>query len=70
MANSAQVKRLRQGVEVWNSWRAKKPSVYVDLVGANLGEASLSQADLREARHRGGQVPRRPAPRPAALGPC
>jgi uncharacterized protein YjbI with pentapeptide repeats len=46
MANSAQVKRLRQGVKVWNARRAKGPSVRIDLSGADLRRADLSQANL------------------------
>jgi Pentapeptide repeats (8 copies) len=39
----------RQGVEVWNAWRAKEPSVRPDLVGANLSRANLSRANLSGA---------------------
>jgi hypothetical protein len=54
MANSAQVKRLlRQSVEVWNAWRAKKPSVDIDLSGANLDRAYLWQANLSGANFEG-----------------
>ena len=47
---------LRQGVEIWNQWRKKNPTVKpylreavlrrMDLSGANLREANLRKADL------------------------
>jgi Pentapeptide repeats (8 copies) len=48
VANPEHLELLRQGVEVWNGWRAEKPSL-PDLHGANLGEANPSGADLRGA---------------------
>jgi uncharacterized protein YjbI with pentapeptide repeats len=51
---------LRQGVEVWNAWRGKEPSIVpdlsgadlrkADLVGANFSGASLFGARLRRAK--------------------
>ena len=41
-------KLLRQGVEVWNAWRVKEPSVEVDLSEAYLYHASLCRAILSE----------------------
>ena len=54
MANQEQLAILKQGVEVWNKWRAKNLGFQVDLFGANLSgadlrEADLSGADLRQA---------------------
>jgi uncharacterized protein YjbI with pentapeptide repeats len=45
---------LQQGVDVWNAWRAKEPSVRPDLsrsdlTGKNLAEARLDGADLQWA---------------------
>jgi uncharacterized protein YjbI with pentapeptide repeats len=44
MANQEQLDLLRQGVEVWNQWRAKNPTVQ-----PNLQRASLAGLDLRKA---------------------
>ena len=54
MANQEHLEILRQGVEVWNAWRDKEPSVRpdlrnVDLVGADLEDADLHEADLSYA---------------------
>jgi uncharacterized protein YjbI with pentapeptide repeats len=54
MANEGHVARLRQGVNVWNAWREKKPNIRpnlskVDLSRADLNEADLSGANLSEA---------------------
>jgi len=54
MANQEQVEILKQGVQVWNKWRARNLGFQVDLFGANLSEAdlrevNLSGADLRQA---------------------
>ncbi len=54
MANQEQVEILKQGVQVWNKWRAKNLGFQVDLFGADLSgvdlrEADLSGADLRQA---------------------
>ena len=42
MANRKHLKILKQGVHVWNEWRAKNPGV----VGPDLRFADLSRADL------------------------
>ena len=54
MANQEQVEILKQGVQVWNKWRAKNLGFQVDLFGADLSgadlrQANLSGADLRQA---------------------
>jgi hypothetical protein len=54
MPNHEQVEILKQGVHVWNHWRAENSGVQVDLFGANLSgadlkQANLSGADLRQA---------------------
>ncbi len=47
MADQPQLKRLRKGVEAWNTWRGQHPDIPLDLRGANLSNADLSNADLR-----------------------
>src|SRR3984885_1184714 len=54
MANPEHLALLLQGVDVWNAWRAKEPSVRpdlskADLLRANLRKANLGGADLNEA---------------------
>jgi len=54
MANQEQVEILKQGVHVWNQWRAENLRLQVDLFGAELSRADLRQvnlsgADLRQA---------------------
>jgi uncharacterized protein YjbI with pentapeptide repeats len=64
MTNQKHLDLLSQGVDVWNAWRAKRPSVLPDLrdvflnrlglrganfSGANLRGANLSGADLSKA---------------------
>ena len=46
MANEKHVALLRQGVNVWNAWREKEPSIRPDLRGADLRGAILSGAGL------------------------
>jgi hypothetical protein len=51
MANPEHLELLRQGIDVWNAWRLRAPSVLpnlrgANLTGANLGGASFRQADL------------------------
>lgn len=52
MANAEQLSMLRQGVEVWNGWRAKNMYVYADLNEADLQGVVLGGADLRIAHLR------------------
>ena len=49
MANPEHLKILQQGVDVWNTWRAKETSITPDLIKANLGNASLPNANLSAA---------------------
>jgi hypothetical protein len=46
MANPVHLEILQQGVEAWNAWRAKEPSVRPDLSEANLSGANLSGTNL------------------------
>ena len=56
MANQEQVEILKQGVQVWNKWRARNPGVQVDLFGAELSGADLREANLRGADLRGADL--------------
>src|SRR5579871_6496788 len=49
MANNEHVKRLREGVEKWNKWRAANANEVPDLSGANLSQANLSHESIRLA---------------------
>jgi Pentapeptide repeats (8 copies) len=49
MANPEHLEILKQGVEVWNAWREKEPSLIPDLTGAALRGANLEDADLKAA---------------------
>jgi uncharacterized protein YjbI with pentapeptide repeats len=49
MANPEHLKLLQQGVDVWNKWRRKEPSVRPDLNRVNLNRANLSRANLSVA---------------------
>ena len=49
MANQEQVEILKQGVHVWNQWRAENLGIQVDLFGVELSGADLKQADLSGA---------------------
>ena len=44
MANQEQLDLLKQGREVWNTWRKQHPSLRPDLSEANLSDADLSFA--------------------------
>ncbi len=50
MANPEHLAKLREGVTVWNAWRAENWKVRVDLSEANLIEADLDKADLSGAK--------------------
>jgi Pentapeptide repeats (8 copies) len=47
VANQHHLDMLKQGIEVWNQWRAQYPEIRPDLIDANLRETDLSGADLR-----------------------
>jgi len=50
MANEEHLKILKQGVEVWNTWRAENPDdINPDLSKANLFQANLIRANLIKA---------------------
>jgi uncharacterized protein YjbI with pentapeptide repeats len=49
MANSEQLAILKRGVEVWNEWREKNPSIDIDLERADLRGVRLRGANLRGA---------------------
>ena len=46
MANEEHVRKLREGVEVWNRWREENPDVWPDLTEADLRGAHLREAHL------------------------
>ncbi|MCZ6529883.1 MAG: pentapeptide repeat-containing protein, partial [Chloroflexi bacterium] len=46
MANQEHLDILKQGVEVWNAWRAENEEVQVDLRKADLRKADLTGANL------------------------
>jgi hypothetical protein len=47
---------LRQGVDVWNAWRAKEPSIPPNLREADLSRANLSGANLVKANLSGADL--------------
>ena len=49
MADQSHLDILQQGVEAWNSWRERNPSIKPDLCGEPLSEADLRDADLSGA---------------------
>jgi len=48
MADQSHLDVLKEGVEAWNAWRRRNPSMHPDLSGANLRGASLFMAYLSE----------------------
>lgn len=52
MANDAQEARIKQGWDVWNSWRAESQES-IDLSGADLRESGITRANLQKANLRG-----------------
>ena len=52
MAGVEHLLLLRQGIEVWNQWRKKDPTIKPYLRGAVLRRVNLSGANLREANLR------------------
>ncbi len=53
MANMEHLDRLKQGVDIWNTWRQHHPSVSPDLSEADLSGAKLSGIDLSRTNLRG-----------------
>ncbi len=49
MANQEQLKILKQGVSIWNKWRAENISAEIDLSQVYLRESDLYKVNLREA---------------------
>jgi uncharacterized protein YjbI with pentapeptide repeats len=49
MADQAHLDILQQGVEAWNEWRERNPSIRPALPTSDLSRAKLSVADLSEA---------------------
>jgi hypothetical protein len=49
MADREHLEIIKQGVEVWNEWRAEHPEVQSDFRGADLEGADLTSADLASA---------------------
>lgn len=47
MANEEHLKILKQGVEVWNQWRAENSGIDPDLTRADLSDTNLNGANLR-----------------------
>ncbi|MBE9182423.1 toll/interleukin-1 receptor domain-containing protein [Oculatella sp. LEGE 06141] len=50
MADEEQLALLKQGVEVWNKWKANADLFRANLSGADLFEANLFRADLSGAK--------------------
>ncbi len=49
MANVEHLAILKQGVEVWNEWRKKNPTIQPDLAGADLRGSNLNEVDFGNA---------------------
>ena len=58
MANLEQLEILRQGVDAWNEWREKNPTVWPGLIDADLNATNLKHANLRGADLRGSNLSR------------
>lgn len=56
MADAAQLLILRQGYEVWNTWRASHANMVIDLTGANLQDFPLVRANLSAANLSGANL--------------
>jgi uncharacterized protein YjbI with pentapeptide repeats len=55
MANQEHLKLIKQGVDIWNKWREKRPEIHpdlsqADLRGAKLQKINLSFANLTESK--------------------
>jgi hypothetical protein len=49
MANPEHLEILKQGVEVWNKWRKKRPAIMPDLSNLKLSKINLSKINLSGA---------------------
>ncbi len=49
MAKPEHLDKLKEGVEVWNTWRYENPEIVPALWGADLEETDLRGAKLRDA---------------------
>jgi len=58
MANQEQVEILKQGVHVWNQWRARNLGLQVDLFGTELSGVDLREANLHETDLMGADLKR------------
>ena len=56
MANPKHLKIMQQGVERWNAWRQKNPTIAPDLSLANLEQRHLFGVDLRDSDLRGANL--------------
>jgi len=56
MANPEHLDILKQGVEVWNTWRKEHPKVRPDLGKADLAKTDLAGASLREVNLTGADL--------------
>lgn len=56
MANREQLALLKQGVEVWNSWREQNPTIEINLESADLRDASLERVNLADANLEGANL--------------
>jgi DNA-binding transcriptional ArsR family regulator len=58
MANQQQLDILRQGIDVWNTWRKKHPNVPLNLNRAQLSNVDLRDGDFSETDLRGAHLNR------------
>jgi Pentapeptide repeats (8 copies) len=58
MANPDHLKVLQQGVDAWNAWREREPSITPDLIEADLSRRHLSSANLSRAHLSGANLHR------------
>jgi uncharacterized protein YjbI with pentapeptide repeats len=56
MANAEQLAILKQGVEVWNSWREQNPNTDISLESADLRNTSLEGVNLADANLKGANL--------------
>jgi uncharacterized protein YjbI with pentapeptide repeats len=56
MAKQDQLEILKQGVDVWNRWRAENPDIQIDLARADLCRAKLKNVNFYLADLRGSKL--------------